>query len=398
MKHIQPADPLKALMHLLTKDGFLTHHKGKYLVDNEDSHWHPLHKSDEEAGGAGVVDLVHYSSRPDLKTLDPKKMGTGPTPSAEDKHGVPEVVRSFFYQKGTQPEHLVTSLNPHKYETQIDNKKHPIYDLVHDEHGIIKQTLKDNHGAWNSDEILGNIKNAGFYGYKHSGSDLPEVIALFHEHPVSYVGTHSDHNHLKKDSFVDGDKKQGSGDKLFFHKYVLPVSAAFMMYHPQMADAHSATSHKNIEHIDYLDTIKMIESSGGKFTDHKPVQGPLHSGASAYGSYGLMPVQIKQTLKLHPHLIRKHPKLHPILDMDHKTHHQEIKNLVHTTNSEHDIASTHWKRLMNKFDNDPAVAAHAWINGVTGTIRTKHEDIGKSPYVKKFKKINAQKRMRRSKQ
>jgi hypothetical protein len=126
--------------------------------------------------------LVHYSKVPGLKEIRTDKMGTG-APSAEYKRGLPEIPRAYYYRAGTEPEDLVTQGAKSKYTTTLQPYQ-KIYDLGKDTHGLVKQALDANQGAWNADKILGHIKSSGFHGYSNSSSALPNVVALFHHTPI----------------------------------------------------------------------------------------------------------------------------------------------------------------------------------------------------------------------
>lgn len=126
--------------------------------------------------------LVHYSPTQGLKQIDPKHQGKG-VRSEEYKRGLPEVPRSYFYREGTKPEDLVTGAARSKYFVSL-KPEHKIYDLANDHAGLIEQTVRENQGVWNSDKILGKIREAGYHGFSNSGSNLPNVVALFHPSEV----------------------------------------------------------------------------------------------------------------------------------------------------------------------------------------------------------------------
>lgn len=140
-----------------------------------------------------------------------------------------------------------------------------------------------------------------------------------------------------------------------------------------------------------LESIKMIESSGGKNLIHKPVTTGLNAGTSAYGKYGLMPLQMIETAKLDPHIRAVHPeflKFHYLHDQD------KIKEYVSShPGMEDQLANSHWKRLNRKFEGDKSKMAYAWINGVTGTIKASPDEIKNSDYVKKFNQYQALKKL-----
>lgn len=152
------------------------------MSDGDGGHLYARPKQNTHKSAPGSIPLVHYSTTPGLKAIDPTKMGTG-APSQETKHGIPGIKRSFFYRSGTEPEKIVTQNSSAKYHLTL-HPTHKIYDLATDPDKLVEQAVQYNQGAWNTDKILGHIKNSGYHGYHNSESSLPNVIALFHSHPV----------------------------------------------------------------------------------------------------------------------------------------------------------------------------------------------------------------------
>jgi hypothetical protein len=131
-----------------------------------------------------------------------------------------------------------------------------------------------------------------------------------------------------------------------------------------------------------LESIKMIESTGGKNLTHKPITEGLNAGTSAYGKFGLMPLQIVETAKNDPAISNKHPellKMHYLHDQD------KIKDYVkHHNGLEDELANSHWNRLDKKFEGDKNKMAYAWIKGITGTMKADDNEVKNHDYVKKF--------------
>jgi len=129
------------------------------------------------------IKLIHYSHKEGLKEINPEHMGSG-VHGAEKKRGIPDVKRSFYYRENTKPEDLVTQGAIARYHVELDPQQHKLYDINEDTHGLVTQAIQENNGAWNTDKILNKIKNHGFVGYHNSASALPNVVGLFHTHPV----------------------------------------------------------------------------------------------------------------------------------------------------------------------------------------------------------------------
>lgn len=134
-----------------------------------------------------------------------------------------------------------------------------------------------------------------------------------------------------------------------------------------------------------LKPIKMIESSLGQNTQHKLMNKGPHAGTSAYGAYGLMPMTIMETINKNPHLKNKYPKFN---GLDFKKDNDTIHKLMDAyPMAETDIANAHWQRLGHIFNNDRNKMAHAWLNGVTATLRAPEDVINAHPYVQKYNKF-----------
>lgn len=168
-------------------------------IDFSKLHGAPKMAKNEDSGET----LVHYSNKSGLKEIGPNHMGTG-APSSEYKRGLPEIARAYFYHGG-EPESIVTQGAKSKYHVKLA-PHHKIYDLAHDADGHVKNTVAENQGAWNSDKILGKIKEAGYSGFKNSSSSLPHVVALFHSHPV-------EHEEVLKSDMAKIEKRCWSGYK-----------------------------------------------------------------------------------------------------------------------------------------------------------------------------------------
>ncbi len=119
-------------------------------------------------------ELVHYSQHPgELKTIDPKFMGTGKAGRESERSG--RIPRQYFYEPDQVPEDLVMSgaKKVHKI-----SRPHDILDLAHEDAAPILE------GARDQDHLEELIRDAGYSGYKNSESQIPGAVALFGEHPV----------------------------------------------------------------------------------------------------------------------------------------------------------------------------------------------------------------------
>lgn len=133
--------------------------------------------------------LYHYSRQPGLKSIDPKQMGTGTPGSFNrrfDPSKIPDFPHTSFHYVKDEPEDIVRGGARSKYTLQL-NPEQKLYDLSHDKEKLVADAVKENNGAWNYENVLNKIKNAGYYGTWASRSENPIIsntVQLFHQHPV----------------------------------------------------------------------------------------------------------------------------------------------------------------------------------------------------------------------
>ena len=148
----------------------------------------------------------------------------------------------------------------------------------------------------------------------------------------------------------------------------------------------------NIEINPFLKTIAMIESSGGKNTEHKEIKTGMHAGNAAIGRYGLMPSTVVDIAKKSDRIKKYYPEL---ASFDHKKDGKTIKDIVSSDpNLENLIALELQNRLSKVFGGDHEKMAYAWFNGVTGThqaLKSGGDSAIKNHfYVKNFNKYKNQ--------
>jgi hypothetical protein len=160
-----------------------------HLAYNPERGYHLANKFVDKADGKpmmkaelGRIGLVHFSRQKGLKTLEPKKIGTGHGASRQEKNA--EVPRTYYYRSDSAPEAHVESGAASKYTSSIDPSVHRLYDLGLDPENHIEGAMKENNNAWNTDMILNRIKKAGYHGFFNSNGALPGVIGLFYPHPT----------------------------------------------------------------------------------------------------------------------------------------------------------------------------------------------------------------------
>lgn len=162
------------------------------------------HILDNQHGG---INLIHFSPKEGMKTIDPNTMGSRGIGS-ESKRGVPEHRMNFYYLEGTKPEDIVTSGAKSKYVTSLGNKK--VYDIAKDpEHiwsGLKEKSMQRqmNQGVVSRDDYHEAIKNAGYHGIYNSSLDdtIRNAVGMFS--PMSVEAEHPIHpNDFMEASSID---------------------------------------------------------------------------------------------------------------------------------------------------------------------------------------------------
>jgi len=131
----------------------------------------------------------------------------------------------------------------------------------------------------------------------------------------------------------------------------------------------------------FLKKISMIESSGGKNTNHKTMESGIHKGQAAAGRFGLMPNTIKEIIN--------RERLAGTIDSELETldlmEHDDMKAYVESDPElEMRLAKTLAERVLSKTDNEEQ-AAYAWNMGHNlSSDKIIKRDYLTHPYVKKF--------------
>lgn len=125
---------------------------------------------------------------------------------------------------------------------------------------------------------------------------------------------------------------------------------------------------------EFLEKIAMLESSGGKNTQHKMITNPesIHYGTSAVGEYGLMPVTAQD-------LDRKYN----INELQGLSKEEAQKRLEEDSDLRDRIARSLASELLNKVPQE--TAAHMWKMGHNKV--PSEEKLERSDRVKKFKAL-----------
>jgi hypothetical protein len=123
----------------------------------------------------------------------------------------------------------------------------------------------------------------------------------------------------------------------------------------------------------------MIESSGGKNLNHRPMASGIHKGSRAGGYYGLMPETVRYVIGITPELKRRFGGFI-------KRPAKEITRELNTNRVfDHEIAIALWKRLRGWYG--PEIAAYAWLNGWGSVENITIGKIRSHTYVRKYRKF-----------
>jgi len=164
------------------------------------------------------IDLIHYSTAPDLKNISPDYQGSADTAGAEKKRiensrgdlewkGYPNTPVNFTHAyKAGEGEAEAIFIGKPRYHIKANKQK--IYDLATDPAGIINETRKEHAGAYSpgqstmhhSDLVFNKLKQKGYIGWHDSRKN---VVGLFNDVPVDQNHTGGDLSATKIEPRMD---------------------------------------------------------------------------------------------------------------------------------------------------------------------------------------------------
>lgn len=124
---------------------------------------------------------------------------------------------------------------------------------------------------------------------------------------------------------------------------------------------------------DFLAKLAALESSSGQNMNHPEMKHGMHSGTSAVGEYGLMPVTAKD--------LDKQYNINELQDLDNAEVQERLKTDPELRQR---IAETLASQLLNKVPSE--TAAHMWQFGHNKV--PSDEQLEASPRVRKFRVLN----------
>ncbi len=110
----------------------------------------------------------------------------------------------------------------------------------------------------------------------------------------------------------------------------------------------------------FLQTIKMIESSGGKNFNHPVVQSGIHEGHQAAGNYGLMPNTVNEVVRRMERDGYRFPTMAPEADRSPASIKQAVES---NPDKEQRIAEYLGRQVLERQQGDEEKAAYSWFQG-----------------------------------
>ena len=140
------------------------------------------------------------------------------------------------------------------------------------------------------------------------------------------------------------------------------IIASTLILIPQASGEYKAINYNKNFQYRMIKAIACVESNSGKNINHKqlPIKS-IHQGTKAYGKYALTPILIKETAQIDKNIDKLYPDLRAM-----NIH--KINNYMKSNpNLENLIATSHLRRLIKLFGNNPKAIGHAWLNGSQST-------------------------------
>lgn len=186
------------------------------------------------------------------------------------------------------------------------------------------------------------------------------------------------HKIIKQEMYTDLEKGflNTAGNRLKGALAGTAMTAATMMGPNTMAETQSQDkvpakleqqAPEKVQHSkdDILDAIKMVESSGGKDTNHAVIKNPnnLNYGTRSSSAYGIMPLTAKDIISKNKDLKEKYGHL---VKLDGKNFHEAYHKHPELDRT---LASHYYDQSAKNFGHDPVKIGHSWLNGIRGTYK-----------------------------
>ncbi len=131
-----------------------------------------------------------------------------------------------------------------------------------------------------------------------------------------------------------------------------------------------------------IKAISMVESYGGKYTNHQTLESGMHQGTRAGGWFGMMPLTAKDLIRSSRRLRAKYG------DWLDRPNNELSEELTQNRRMDRDIALYFWKKLRE--DRSPERAACSWYRGPWSDECGPEAELDRDEYVRKFKAFYSQ--------
>jgi len=139
---------------------------------------------------------------------------------------------------------------------------------------------------------------------------------------------------------------------------------------------------------DMLRRIAMIESSGGKNTNHPTINSGLQSGQQAVGLYGLLPNTTREVVQSMRN--RGAPVPQELQNIKQLSDDDIRDSMQNNTKLQNYVAGDLMSRLLNRTGGDADKAAYMWNNGTNiDPENIAPEDLDSNQYVSKFRNLKS---------
>lgn len=143
------------------------------------------------------------------------------------------------------------------------------------------------------------------------------------------------------------------------------VLSTYSPKHDKLAASENMKKNEYEGH-EILRAISHVENSGGKFANHRMLNGSENH--KTFGKYGLTASVIRETVGLNRELKGKHSKAAKLDGADLHHYMQDNPDL------DEDVAQKHLARIEHHFGKDPVAVSHAWVEGIAATRKAKKSE------------------------
>lgn len=135
----------------------------------------------------------------------------------------------------------------------------------------------------------------------------------------------------------------------------------------------------------FLRTIAMLESSGGRDIDHKPIESGLQQGQQAIGKYGLLPNTVQELINRRRQSGEIESEIEDLNQLDQGTLRDRLEQ---NPDLQEKLADQLAERVISRQQGDLDKAAYSWNRGHNLTPdRISLDKLNSNDYVQKFRNL-----------